>query len=364
MKAPKRILVGTLVLLSLAASACGAGSSSVVEPGEALVVDGEKIADADLYADAVEEGSFVFYTGSGEQTERNILDAFEEDTGIEGEILRLAPNKLTERILSEQSAGKLGADVIRVSDANLVKSIEESGAFQKHAVPAKAELQKGAVRANGLYYRCFDRAYAVGYNTELVSKGVAPKSWADLVDTRWKKKLGIVQVGAGGSTASLTRFQFTKLDRGYLEAYAAQQPRIFDSASGAIDAVARGEISVSPMTVGNAAGAISEGAPIRIVFPEEGLPTYEFFVGLASKPPHPAAAKVFLNWTMSEAGQKLIAEQGDYPVRDGIPAPTIAGIKMPTAEQRPLVRLEQEDGLKYTRTDAEKWRKIFDYHGG
>lgn len=363
MKTTSRALAGLMTAVVLVLAGCGSGASRVGDPGEALVVDGQEIASADLYSKAMEEGTFVFYTASGEQTERDVLEKFEKDTGIEGEILRLAPNKLAERILSEQAANRLGGDVIRISDANLIASVVDSGAFQAHKVPSAAKLNDRAVRSKGLFYRCFDRAYAVGYNSKMVPKSEAPESWEDLLDSRWKKKLGIVQVGAGGSTASLTRFQLTKLGEDYLTSYAAQQPRIFDSASGAIDAVARGEISVSPMTVGNAAGAISEGAPIKLVFPKEGLATYEFFLGMTKSAAHPSAAKVFLNWSMSKAGQEVIAGQGDYPVMDGISAPKVADVTMPTAKERPLVRLEQEDGLKYTESDAKLWRKIFDYHG-
>ncbi|MCD4525264.1 ABC transporter substrate-binding protein [Nocardioides sp. cx-173] len=345
-------------------TACGGDSEAAdVETNEAgeLVVDGEVIADKELYAAAKDEGSFMLYTGGGEESERALLDQFEKDTGIEGEMLRLVPNKLTERILSEQAVDKLGADAIRISDAQMVKAVADSGAFDTHELLDTSCAPADAVQQDGAYVRVWERVYAIGYNNQLVDEGDAPAAWEDLVDPAWKGKAGIVQVGAGGSTASLTRFQISQFGEEHLRSFAALEPRIFDSASTAIDAAARGEIEVAPMTVGNAAGAIAEGAPITLVFPEEGMPSYEFFMGVAAGADHEAAARVFLNWTLSQRGQEATAQQGDYPACEGVEAPSIGDIELPSREEANLVRYEQADALKNTAPDAELWQDIFSY---
>lgn len=356
--------VGLVALLTMAA--CGAASDETEAETNAdgdLVVNGQVIADADTYQKALDGGSMVLYTGGGEESEQELLDMFSKDTGIKTELLRLVPNKLTERILSEQAADRLGADVIRTSDAGLIKAIADSGALATHEVPEDLKVPSDAKNANGMYYRTFDRVYALGYNNQMVSKGDAPATWEDLVDSRLKKKIGIVQVGAGGSTASLTRFQLDKFGEDYLEQYASLSPRIFDSASTAIDAVARGEIEVSPMTVGNAAGPISEGAPITLVFPEDGMPSYEFFLGVASGAKHEAAAQIFMNWSLSKKGQTATARQGDYPTVEGIETPSIGDVKLPARDEAGLVRYEQEDALEKTAPDAKLWSRVFGYTG-
>lgn len=354
-------LVAAATLLAGCASSEPAGPE-VVE-GEDLVIDGEMIADAELLAAAQEEGSFVFYTGASEQSESVLAEQFTEDTGIDVEIVRLPPNRLSERILSEQGADQLGADVIRTSGEDLTIGISDSGAFEPHDLPDEYVLPDDTAFNDGEYYRSFDRVYTVVYNNQVVEESDAPESWSDLIDDRWASQLGIVQVAAGGSTAALTRFQLEELSEDYLRDYAALDPRIFDSSGSLSDAVARGEISAGSLPLATAYGAKVDGAPITIVTPEEGVAGYSYYLGVAAGAENPNAAAVFVNWSMSKAGQSASGHGGDYPVREDVPAPTAGEQELPEVGSGFVHRFTAEETLDNVEADAELWRKIFGYTG-
>lgn len=334
-----------------------------ITEGEGLVIEGELIADADLLEAAQEEGSLVFYTGASEQSEKVLAEKFTEDTGIQVEIIRLPPNRLSERILSEQGAGQLGADVIRTSGEDLTLAIADSGAFEPHDVPEDYVLPEGTKIDDGAYYRSFDRVYTIVYNNQLVDEADAPESWADLIDDKWKGVAGITQVAAGGSTAALTRFQLEELGEDYLRDYAALDPRIFDSSGALSDAVSRGEISVGSLPIATAYGAQVEGAPITIVTPEEGAAAFSYYLGVAADAENPNAAALFVNWSMSKAGQSASGEGGDYPVREDIPAPRAGDQELPEIGSGFLFRYDAEETLEHVEADAELWREIFGYTG-
>lgn len=344
-------------------SAASSSSSAASSGGGGLTIDGQQIASADLYAKAKSEGSFTFYTGASTDSETALTGQFTKDTGIKVEIVRLAPNELTQRILSEQGAGKLGADAIRTSGEDLITEIAKSGAFTPYDVPTSLNVPKDIAMDGNKYYQSFNRVYSIAYNNQVVKKADAPTSWKDLADAKWKGHLGIVQVGAGGSTAALTRFMIEKLGTDYLKKYAAQEPQIFQSSGNALSSVERGEIQVTPMPVATAYSAILKDAPLTIVVPKEGVAAYSYYLGVTSSAKHPAAAKVFINWTLSKEGQAQSAKLGDYPVLPDAPAPTIGSQKMPAVGSGFVVRPSTQDILAHVKSDAKQWDTIFGYKG-
>lgn len=368
-KYPAAAAVGAaLAIFGLTLAGCSgatgsAGSGATV--GEDLVVDGELIATADALDAAREEGTLVFYTGASEVSEKEVTDAFTELTGIPVEIVRLAPNKLQERVLSENAAGKLGADLIRISGEDLIVALADEGVFQRTELTddISGALIDGATFDDGLYYNSFDRVYSFGYNNQVLSDEEAPKDWADLADPAYAGQFGLVQVGAGGSTAALTRFQTDRLGEGWLEDIAANDPRIFDSSANLTDALARGEIAVGAVPVGTAYAAILEGAPITIAMPEEGAAAYPFYLGQTASTERSNAATVFANWLLSKDGQTLAASIGDYAVNTQAPTPTIGDVELPAVDSGFLYRATLEESLQNLQSDAATWMRIFDYTG-
>jgi iron(III) transport system substrate-binding protein len=364
-----KVALAGAAITTLALTGCSSGgspSASAAAGGEELVIDGEVIASAEVYAAAQEEDAIVFYTGGSEVSEQQAADAFTEATGLEVEIVRLAPNGLNSRILAEQSAGQLAADVIRISGEDLIAGIAESGAFAP--VELTEDIAGGlipeATYEDGLYFSSFDRVYSFGYNNQVVDEANAPQDWADLLDPQWAGgQAGIVQVGAGGSTAALTRFQLDVLGEQWMRDFAANDPRIFESSAALTDAVARGEIAVGPMPIATAYSASLDGAPITIATPAEGAAAYPFYLGATAGAGSPNAAAVFVNWLLSTQGQTLAAQLGDYPVREGAPNPTIGDIELPEAGSEFVFRSTLEESLDNLEADAALWTEIFGYTG-
>ena len=369
MKNRIKISLAALAVGALALSACssdaGGGSDENVSEGGDLVINGQLIATAEQYEAAQAEGAITFYTGASEVSEQEVANLFTEETGLQVEIIRLAPNKLNERILSEQAANQLSADIIRISGEDLISGIAEAGSFT--TVELQSDVADGlfdeAVFEDGLYYSSYDRLYSFGYNNQVIDEADAPQNWADLLDPKWAGQSAIVQVGAGGSTAALTRFQLDVLGEDWLRDYAANDPRIFDSSAALTDALARGEVSVGTIPVATAYSAILDGAPITIAVPEEGAAAYPFYVGVTESASSPNAATIFLNWLLADTAQEQAASMGDYPVRDGMPATTIGDIELPPAGSDFAYRVDIETSLTNLKPDADLWTEIFGYTG-
>jgi len=367
-KTTTAVLAATL--LAVSAAACSAPQKvSLVSKAESisatsdLIIDGQAVADSALYAKAKAEGSITLYSGYVENSEKEVIKAFTKDTGIKVNLVRLVPNRLLERVLSEQGAGKLGADVIRMSEFSSVSAMNKAGAFAAYKVPNYGKLDDTVKYDGGKFYRVFDPAFTFAYNTALVSAADAPKSWEDLLDPKWKGKIGTTQVGAGGSSASLVRFQRNVLGDGYLKAYAAQQPRIFDSSGAQQESLSRGEIQVATGVVSSVNIAASKNAPVKFVVPKEGFALYDYFLGMTPTAQHPAAAQVFMNWNLSKRGASVFAQLGEYPADSSAPAPKVMGIQMPAMNTGLPHRGMPDDLARNGKDDQAVWNQIFGYVG-
>lgn len=365
--ASKIPLIGASVLLSLGMAACGTGQSSSVvtataevKTDDGLLINGESIADKTTY-DKAKTQTLSLYSGYTESSESALVAAFTKDTGIKVNVVRLTPNKLAERVLSEQGAGKLGADVIRTSDYRITKSLEDAKVWKTYDVPGAAQFKDVSVDG-GQFTRMFNSIYTIGYNTQLVKEADAPKSWADAVSGKYQGKLGIVQGGSGGSTAALNRFMETKMGTDYFQKYAAQKPTIYDSLGAEATALARGEVAVGTVTIsGTNISAVQDKAPVKFIVPEEGLVAYDYYLGMAASATNVEAAKVFMNYNLSKQGQKVFAQLGEYPARTDVKPPTIMGVQLPTADSGKVYRMANSDATTYSKDDLAKWNKVFGY---
>ena len=87
-------------------------TSESVAASDGLVVDGEQIADPELWTQAKSEGSHHLYSGYTENTEAEVLNQFKADTGLKVNVVRLTSNRLYERIFRRvrrrQTQGRRG----------------------------------------------------------------------------------------------------------------------------------------------------------------------------------------------------------------------------------------------------------------
>jgi iron(III) transport system substrate-binding protein len=102
---------------------------------------------------------------------------------------------------------------------------------------------------------------------------------------------------------------------------AAQKPFFATQAGPMVTGVVRGEYAM--FLSSNHADVINQrkaGAPVKQIRPSEGVGVTQISQALIKNAPHPNAAKLWIEWNLSEEGQKVLASVGYGPVRKGVPA--------------------------------------------
>jgi iron(III) transport system substrate-binding protein len=332
-----------------------------VDTTDGLVVGGEKIADKALY-DAAKQQKVVLYSAAGKEAEDLTVARFTEETGIPVELTRLPNNKLAERALSEHGASRLAADVIRSTDPRTARTFGDAGVFVPYETPFHDRLRESGATADANWFPAYYFVNAIAYNSAIHTEN-PPDGWEDLLDPQYKGQVGIVAITTGGTLNALTRFQLDTFGPQYLDRLAANEPRVFNSTSTEVDALARGEISIATVSFNNTFGAQSAGAPIKLVVPEEGVSASEGPLGLTPKGVGNPAAQVFANWSLSKAGQAFVGSQGFVPVRTDIGPVRSGEYELPTADS-PRFHLLTEDGFRrHAKTDEDLWKQTFAFIG-
>lgn len=336
--------------------------ASEVDTSNGLVIDGELVADKALW-DAAQGGVVKLYSGTGKEAEDLTAARFKQETGLDIELTRLPTNKLAERVLSEQGAGKLGADIARVTDPRVAKQFSEQGVFVPYATPFDDLLRQQNTGLRDTYLNCYYFVNAMGYNDAIIEED-QPTQWEDLIDPKYKGKLGVVAVTTGGTLNALANFQISTLGEDFLKKQGEQNPRIFDSTSTEVDALARGEISIASLSFNNAFAAELAGAPLELVIPDKGVSASENLMGMTANGLANPAAQVFMNWTMSKSGQGFAAAQGFVPARTDMD-PIKAGDKyqLPQANSPQFHLFSEEEYDEFAARDEEIWKQAFGYMG-
>jgi iron(III) transport system substrate-binding protein len=270
----------------------------------------EAISSALIEA-AKKEGQLAFYTAMDLAFAQRLAKAFEAKfPGIAVRVERSGAERIFTRIDQEYSSNIRAVDVVNTAD-------------QAHCIVWKRNgwlapyLPEDVAKHFGQSYYDPDGFHAttrilispLGYNTNLVRREEAPKSFADLLDPKWAGKLVKAHPAYSGTIMNAT-FQIARdLGWDYFEKLAKQRVMQVQSATDTPKKISLGERAVMV----DGAGYLvirykEEGQPVEIVYPEEGTPLATGPSAVFNAAPNPNAARLFQNWMHSREAQQLIVD--------------------------------------------------------
>jgi iron(III) transport system substrate-binding protein len=280
-------------------------------------------ADDALIAAAKKEGELIWYTTQIiTQIGRPMMEAFQKKYGIRVNAVRGDSVELAVRLLNEAKAGRVQADVFDGTTTSV--SIKKAGVALKWQPDATKQLPKEFWDSEGYWVANNVYVHTPAFNTSLVPRGSEPKTWEDLLDPKWKGKMAwathATTSGAAGFVGLvLTEFGEEK-GKAYLRNLARQDiVRLGGSARAVTDQAIAGEYAIV-LQIFNHQPLISsqQGAPIDWI-PMSPAMAILSVASVAAGARHPNAAKLFVDFLISDDGQKLFRDRGYIPVAPAIP---------------------------------------------
>lgn len=269
----------------------------------------ENFGSAELIEAAKKEGKIVYYTADFTEVEQEITKAFNKRFPfVKVEMVRAPGGQLITRIKTEAAAGKLLADVVNHSDRGLMQGLQDL--FQDYTPPNADDFRED-VRVSPKLWPRSTLGWSIAYNTELMKN--PPKTWMDLCKPEYAgKKIGQVVGPSGGTTWTRIMFERQTFGDDYWAKQAATQPALYPSGAPTSDALVRGEVSIAVLLYNIAYIKKRDGAPVEIIFPSDGVPLNFYAAGVTKTAANPNAAKLFLNWSLSEEGQTFQIKELGY----------------------------------------------------
>jgi iron(III) transport system substrate-binding protein len=305
--------LGAIARRALAVLATGFAFACAGGPSSAEVADWDKVVAA-----AKAEGSLVLYTALvGAPSTKAIARAFETKYGIPVQVLEARASELRERIRTEQSAGRYLGDVMFNSENQAIILNAEDKSIVRHEPVPNATGLTDPFRDDGLKSPVMTINYGLLLNDRLVPPGEEPKSWRDLTDPKWKGKILSDDMRAVGGGYVVFFVTNEKLGKAYHEALATQGIQFTREIREAARRVARGEMAIyMPFILGDIQNL--KGLPVRAFVPAEGAPYVLYAASMIKDAPHRNAARLYIDFAMSDEVQEIFARDGFGIVRRGV----------------------------------------------
>ncbi len=280
--------------------------------------------DAAMIAAAKREGSVTVYTTLViNQLVRPMADAFQARYGVKVNPVRADPAEIVRRVTAEAKAGRFEGDVF--DGTTTAPALAAQDLVLKWTPENAANLPKDFVDAQGHWFAMYVLVSTPAVNTQLVKAADEPKSWQDLLQPRWKGKMiwsgGTASTGSVGFVALALRELGPDRGRAYLSELASQNVVSVPSATRQIlDQVIAGEYELSIMSsVHQVLFSASEGAPIKYI-PVSPAALSIVSTSVAKNAPHPNAAKLYVEFLLSDQGQTIFRDNYYIPASTRVKA--------------------------------------------
>lgn len=266
---------------------------------------------------AKKEGVLVVYTSMSVDQVQRILDAFKTRYPfLKTTMFRAVGERLLTKIMTEAQAGKYDFDAVQSAESQAY-FLKKKNLLQRYVSPEAKHIQKPFFDPDGYWTAVYIMPNVIAYNTRMVKRNEVPKTDEDLLQPKWKGKMGMDHTKPEWFAWKLKRMGEEK-GLAYMKKLGAQEFRLYAGLSVVTNLLAAGEFLLVLNTyLHNVEDIKRKGAPVDWIAQD---PIFTKFqpLGIGSKAPHPNAAKLFTDFMLSEEGQKVIASFGRVPTRRGV----------------------------------------------
>ncbi|HDZ2429221.1 TPA: ABC transporter substrate-binding protein [Klebsiella pneumoniae] len=276
--------ISGLVVSLTAVFACAAWA----EVPAGYPADYQKTVDA-----AVKEGKVVVYSTTDTKAAGPLIKGFEAQyPGVKVEYNDMNSTELYNRYISEQAAGGGSGDVVWSSSMDTALKLATEYAEQ-YASPEVKQLPDWAVWQQKAYGTTYEPVVFI-YNKRLIPQNEVPDSHTALA------KLIASQADANyfADLANIAKGGLT----------------VQSSTGTMMERVSSGENLIGYNILGSYAEARAKNDPsLGIAYPKDYVLVLSRVSFISQESEHPNAAKLWLDYVLSEKGQQILASQADIP---------------------------------------------------
>jgi iron(III) transport system substrate-binding protein len=314
------------------------------------------VCAAFLFAAPAAAQKVIVYTSNDSNLNRFIFDAFKKETGIEVEPVEAGSGVIFRRIQSERER-PLGDIVWGVSRTLLRANkalLAPYASKNKDTVPAQFRDPDDAWIGSNVHI------LVILQNTKLLPESEGPKSWADLMDPKWKGKVAFTDPANSGSAYS----NLTMLadlwggEAGWEKvSQLLANARVLNRSSLVFQGVGNGEFPLGMSLEYAGYQWSSNGAPVKVIYPADGTIAQMEGVAIIKGGPNTENAKQFVDYvTRKDVREAILKFAFRRPARQDLDLSKLPGA-MP---QLSTLKILDYDEDRWVEKRAETAQKIQD----
>lgn len=287
-------------------------------------------ADPKVVEAAKKEGELGWWTTIAQDQSQKIVEEFMKVYPfIKASYWRSGSVGIHNKVLIEARAGRPSWDVVSQTTPEFIHELKQKGVIAPYHSPERRHFSDDLKDKDGYWTGTYALPTGLGFNTQQLKREEVPKNYQELLHSKWKGKkisvddesyeflVGLMQAWGRGATVE------------YFKKLAAQEPMIGRGNSQRTQLLAAGEFPLAIAYTHTIEYAKAQGNSVDWVNLEPVVIKFDGIM-LGSKAAHPNAAKLFIDFMLSQRGQTLLQSFSRVTLREGVepnPPRLIKGFK-------------------------------------
>jgi iron(III) transport system substrate-binding protein len=297
-----------------------AQSSRTATPAEAIALYQGQDREQKLLEGARKEGGLTLYTSMIGADSEVLTEAFTKKYGIKLQSWRSSSEGLLQRLVAESRAGRFDADIVD-NNVTQVEALRREHLLQKVESPQHAGLIAEAVPAHKEWIGNSIDIIVQAYNTDKIRQADLPKTYQDLLDPRWKGKLGVESTDQHWFASVLEELGHDEGMNLFKKIVDTNGISVRRGHLLLANMVAAGEVPLALTAYHYLPADIKKrGGPIEqfVIAPAVGAFRS---IGLLKNARHPHAALLYYDFLLSRDGQQILRDRTRAPTSKDINSP-------------------------------------------
>jgi iron(III) transport system substrate-binding protein len=226
------------------------------------------------------------------------------------EFVRAGSVETVKRFVAERQAGRIGADLIHGADPGGFEYFAQKGWLDTRLsdLPLTKDYRDGFFDKKAGWVAMRVTGIALMYNTKLVSQDSLPKTWKELTEPKWKRRIAMADPTRAGSSFSHLYAMWKTYGEDYIDRFAKNDVFVAGDGAATRDAVARGERDLAPVSEYDAFASKKEGKPVDVAWLEDGTIMVPAPLAVVKGSPNSDNALALSEYMLSREGQQVIED--------------------------------------------------------
>jgi iron(III) transport system substrate-binding protein len=321
-----------------------------------ILAGAARAEDAVDLAAAKREGTIVWYTSNNVEQANAVAKMFEAKTGIRVELFRSGGSAIMSRFQQERNAGRVAVDVLSTTFPAVYAAFARERLLVAFKPKNFDKLQQEARHPEGFFSAHRITIITIFARSDTLGGAPVPKTWSDLADKAYAGKMVITDPSFSSLQVTIMNGLAKTLGWSFYEALRRNDTMVVRGNQQATDMLKQKERAIAiGIDDSYAVQARGSGYPFVSVYPAEGTFLIPNPNAIIKGSPHPNAAKLFMEFLLSDEAQARIVADGLFSPRLDIAAPQGA----PRLADIKLFAVDHEEVAGNTKAIRQKFNEIF-----